>query len=80
MGAATVLLAELERFAASAGARRVILQSGGKQPEAEAFYRKLGYRRMPTYPPYEDAIPTSICFAKQLQPMKDRLPSVVGQE
>jgi GNAT superfamily N-acetyltransferase len=80
MGAATVLMAELERIAASAGARRVILQSGGKQPEAEAFYRKLGYRRMPTYPPYEDAIPTSICFAKQLQPMKDRLPSVVGQE
>ena len=80
MGAATVLMAKLERIAASAGARRVILQTGGKQPEAEAFYRKLGYRQIPTYPPYEDAIPTSICFAKQLQPMKDRLPSVLGQE
>ena len=47
MGAATVLMAELERIAASAGARRVILQTGGKQPEAEAVYRKLGYRQIP---------------------------------
>ncbi|CAN7319625.1 GNAT family N-acetyltransferase [Arthrobacter sp. LjRoot78] len=73
LGAATVLMAELERIAASAGARRVILQTGGKQPEAEALYRKLGYRQIPTYPPYEHAIPTSICFAKELQPMEDRL-------
>ncbi|SKB63741.1 Ribosomal protein S18 acetylase RimI [Arthrobacter sp. 49Tsu3.1M3] len=80
MGAATVLMAELERIAASAGARRVILQTGGKQPEAEAFYRKLGYRQIPTYPPYEHSIPSSICFAKELQPMEDRLPSILGQE
>jgi len=80
MGAATVLMAELERIAASAGARRVILQTGGKQPEAEAVYRKLGYRQIPTYPPYEHSIPSSICFAKELQPMEDRLPSILGQE
>jgi GNAT superfamily N-acetyltransferase len=79
-GAATVLMAELERIAASAGARRVILQTGGKQPEAEAFYRKLGYRQISTYAPYEHAIPTSICFAKELQPMEDRLRSNLGQE
>jgi GNAT superfamily N-acetyltransferase len=77
-GAATVLMAELERIAARAGARRVILQTGGKQAEAEALYRKLGYQRIPTYPPYEHAIPTSICFAKQLEPMPP--PSIVGLE
>jgi GNAT superfamily N-acetyltransferase len=79
-GAATALMTELERIAASAGARRVILQTGGKQPEAEALYKKLGYTQIPTYPPYEHAIPTSICFAKELQPMEDRLRSISRQE
>jgi len=80
LGAATVLMAELERIAATDGARRVILQTGGKQPEAEALYRKLGYSQIPTYPPYEHSIPSSICFAKELQPMEDRHPPILGQE
>lgn len=40
--AATRLVAGLEQMAAAAGARRVILQTGGKQPEAEALYPKIG--------------------------------------
>lgn len=66
LGAARRLMAGLEQIAAAAGAKRVVLQTGGKQREAEALYRKLGYRQIPTYPPYDDAIPTSICFEKEL--------------
>ncbi|MEV7661920.1 GNAT family N-acetyltransferase [Paenarthrobacter sp. NPDC089316] len=66
-GAATALMAELERIASGAGASRLILQTGGKQPEAEALYRKLGYRQIPAYPPYDHAIPASICFEKELR-------------
>lgn len=65
--AATRLVAGLEQMAAAAGARRVILQTGGKQPEAEALYRKIGYRQIPAYPPYDTAIPSSVCFEKQLE-------------
>jgi len=35
-------VAGLEQMAAAAGARRVILQTGGNQPEAEALYPKIG--------------------------------------
>jgi GNAT superfamily N-acetyltransferase len=65
LGAATRLMAGLEQIAAAAGARRVILQTGGKQPEAEALYRKIGYRQIPAYPPYDTAIPASVCFEKE---------------
>ncbi|MET3144137.1 UNVERIFIED_ORG: GNAT superfamily N-acetyltransferase [Arthrobacter sp. UYEF10] len=67
LGAATQLMAGLEQIAAAAGARRVILQTGGKQPEAEALYRKIGYREIPVYPPYNTAIPSSVCFEKELE-------------
>jgi GNAT superfamily N-acetyltransferase len=67
LGAATQLMAGLEQIAAAAGARRVILQTGGKQAEAEALYRKIGYRQIPAYPPYDTAIPSSVCFEKQLE-------------
>lgn len=67
LGAATRLMAGLEQIAAAAGARRVILQTGGKQPEAEALYRKIGYRQIPAYPPYDTAIPASVCFEKELE-------------
>ncbi|MBT2548106.1 GNAT family N-acetyltransferase [Arthrobacter sp. ISL-65] len=67
LGAATHLMATLEQIAAAAGARRLILQTGGKQPEAEALYRKIGYRQIPAYAPYDTAIPSSICFEKELE-------------
>jgi GNAT superfamily N-acetyltransferase len=75
-GAATALMSELERIAVNAGASRLLLQTGGKQPEAESLYRKLGYRQIPAYPPYDHAIPTSICFEKELQPTKSATQSM----
>jgi GNAT superfamily N-acetyltransferase len=60
------LMAALERIAAERGATRVILQTGDRQPDAVALYRRLGYAEIPTYSPYH-AIPFSLCFAKDLQ-------------
>ncbi|ADX72891.1 acetyltransferase [Pseudarthrobacter phenanthrenivorans Sphe3] len=66
-GAATVLMSAVERLAVEAGASRLILQTGDKQPEAVELYRKLGYTPIPIYPPYDTAIPFSSCFAKTLR-------------
>lgn len=59
-------MSALEKLAIQAGAHRLILQTGNKQPEAVALYRKLGYTPIPVYAPYDTAIPFSSCFAKQL--------------
>ena len=47
--------AELERTALEAGYRSVVLNSGGRQPEALALYAQLGYRDVPGYGIYADA-------------------------
>jgi GNAT superfamily N-acetyltransferase len=69
-GVASALMSTLEKLAAEAGARRLILQTGDKQPEAVALYAKLGYTPIPVYPPYDKAIPFSTCFEKPLHPPK----------
>jgi len=67
-GLARALMAYLEGSATTGGARRLILQTGDRQPEAVALYRSLGYRPIPIYQPYTDAIPFSMCFEKLLSP------------
>lgn len=64
-GLSRALMAELERVAAEAGAARLILQTGDRQPDAVALYEKIGYTRIPVYPPYL-AIDFSECFEKQV--------------
>ena len=64
-GFARLLLAELERTASVAGARRMVLETGTRQPEAIALYRSSGYRPMPRFGIYREA-PGSRCFAKPL--------------
>jgi GNAT superfamily N-acetyltransferase len=54
-GLARQLLAELERTAAAAGHRRVILESGSAQPEAVALYLSSGYTPIPPFGIYADA-------------------------
>jgi GNAT superfamily N-acetyltransferase len=63
-GLAVALLAEAERRAATAGAARLILQTGDKQPEAVALYRSKGYSPIPVYEPYVETMPDSLCFEK----------------
>jgi GNAT superfamily N-acetyltransferase len=65
-GAATALLAEGEQVAREQGASRVILQTGDKQPEAVALYRKTGWEQIDVYEPYAATMPWSFCFAKAL--------------
>ena len=64
-GFARTVLAELERAAAGAGARRAVLETGLLQPEAIALYRSSGYHPMPNFGVYRCA-PNSRCFAKPL--------------
>jgi len=64
-GLSRVLMAELERVAASSGADRLILQTGDRQPDAIALYEKIGYTRIPIYPPYLE-ISFSHCFEKRV--------------
>ncbi|GGF21233.1 GNAT family N-acetyltransferase [Subtercola lobariae] len=65
-GVALAIMAELARIASAAGASRLILQTGDRQPEAVALYEKLGYTPIAIYEPYVEAIPFSLCFEKLL--------------
>jgi GNAT superfamily N-acetyltransferase len=49
VGYARRLLAELEARAARAGYRRIVLETGLRQPEAIALYESSGYRPIPDF-------------------------------
>jgi GNAT superfamily N-acetyltransferase len=61
-GVGRALMAEIIEVARRGGARRLILQSGDRQPEAVALYTKLGFTPIPVYPPYSELMPQSLCF------------------
>jgi GNAT superfamily N-acetyltransferase len=61
-GLGRTLMAELLATARRGGARRVILQSGDRQPEALGLYTKLGFTPIPVYEPYVETMPQSLCF------------------
>ena len=62
-GHARAVLAELERTAAAAGHRRVVLETGTRQPEAIALYNGSGYTPIAPFGTYRDS-PNCRCFAK----------------
>lgn len=64
-GYARELLAEIENAARQAGRRRMILETGTRQPEAIALYQAQGYRPIPNFGVYR-CHPLSMCFAKPL--------------
>ncbi len=64
-GIASQVLAELEKWAAELSYAGCILETGIKQPEAMALYRKNGYHRIPNYGQYAD-VQNSVCFEKIL--------------
>lgn len=64
-GLAARVLAELERWAASLGYARCVLETGEKQPEAIALYSRHGYAVIPNYGPYV-GVESSVCFEKVL--------------
>ena len=65
-GAATALLDECARVGRELGAARLILQTGDRQPDAVALYRKTGWSPIPVYEPYAATMPWSFCFEKAL--------------
>lgn len=64
-GAASLILAELERWAVEAGFDRAILETGNLQPEAIRFYAKSGYSQIDNYGQYV-GMEHSVCMAKPL--------------
>lgn len=69
-GVGRALMVELERIAAEAGALRLILQTGDRQPEAVGLYERLGYTPIPIYQPYVEAIAFSLCFERVLHDLR----------
>lgn len=64
-GLARAVLAELERKAVEAGYRRVILETGSKQPEAIALYRSSGYEPVARFGYYANA-PEAVHLGKEV--------------
>jgi GNAT superfamily N-acetyltransferase len=63
-GIGRALMNHLEQLATAGGARRLILQTGDRQPDAVALYERVGYIPIPIYEPYIETIPNSFCFEK----------------
>ena len=64
-GVATRILAELELWTKELSYKRCILETGKKQPEAIALYKKNGYNLVSNYGQYA-GIENSLCFEKIL--------------
>jgi GNAT superfamily N-acetyltransferase len=64
-GLAQEVVAWLERSAAAAGHRDVVLNTGNRQPEALALYADAGYRPVPGYGVYACA-PGAVFLGKSL--------------
>lgn len=64
-GAASAVLLELERWAKELGYQKCILETGLKQPEAIALYKKNDYLIISNYGQYAE-VESSVCFEKLL--------------
>jgi ribosomal protein S18 acetylase RimI-like enzyme len=62
-GVARHLITELERHAKEFGYRRICLETGVRQPEAQRLYESLGYRHIAAFGLYIGN-PTSVCYEK----------------
>jgi len=65
-GIATKILAELESWARELGCEKCILETGKRQPEAIALYKKNGYQLMENYGQYA-GVGNSLCFEKKIK-------------
>ncbi len=60
---AAKILIELESWAQQEQFTACVLETGFKQPEAIALYKRLGYTEIPNYGQYAD-VATSLCMQK----------------
>jgi GNAT superfamily N-acetyltransferase len=64
-GVGRALLEALEAEARRLGLRRVVLETGTRQAEALALYRRAGFTAIPAFGEYVDS-PLSVCLGKDL--------------
>ena len=64
-GIGTKLVHNLEEWAKTLGCTKVILETGSCLIEACGLYKKLGYKVIPNYGPYEN-MADSLCMEKDL--------------
>lgn len=64
-GYATQVLEALEHWAFELGTTKCILETGKRQPEAIALYKKNGYEIMSNYGQYQ-GVENSVCFQKNV--------------
>jgi len=65
-GIGRALLAQLEAEAHTLGLARLVLETGTRQAEALALYRRSGFTEIPAYGEYSASHTTSVCLAKAL--------------
>ena len=65
-GVATAVLTELENWAAELSYKKCVLETGKRQPEAIALYKKNGYNTIQNYGQYI-GVENSVCFEKVLK-------------
>src|SRR5258705_3725327 len=65
-GIATKILIELEKWATELSCEKCILETGKRQSEAVALYKKNGYKLIPNYGQYA-GIENSLCFEKEMK-------------
>ena len=65
-GIAVAILKELEKWAGELNYSACILETGFKQIEAIALYKKSGYQIIPNYGQYEN-IDNSVCMKKRIK-------------
>lgn len=64
-GLASIILKELEKWAAELSFEKCILETGIRQPDAISLYKKNGYKIISNYGQYA-GVENSICFEKKL--------------
>lgn len=62
-GMASLVLKELENWATELNFKKCVLETGKRQPEAIALYKKSNYQIIPNFGPYVGK-ENSICFEK----------------
>jgi GNAT superfamily N-acetyltransferase len=65
-GIAGQILAELEVRAKGLGVRQLVLETGARQPESIAVYRRAGFEQIALFGEYLNSPLTSLCMGKSL--------------
>lgn len=64
-GIAGAVLSALEEQAHRLGARQLVLETGSRQPESIAVYKRAGFVEIPRFGEYLDS-PLSLCMGKEV--------------